>query len=68
MLECTTIQNPRPSFGTVIHHTDGQREYAYDAEPKSSGKLVEAPHDAARRDWIVVDMKSDWNRVLAFDL
>lgn len=48
MLEYTTIANPRPSFGLIIHHTDADREYAYDARPKSSGKLVdalaEAPH------------------------
>jgi phosphoglycolate phosphatase-like HAD superfamily hydrolase len=65
MLEYTTISNPRPSFGLLVHHTDGDREYAYDAEPKTSGKLVEALRDAPRRGWIVVDMKQDWKRVFA---
>ena len=41
MLEYTTINNPRASFGLIVHHTDAEREYAYDAHPKSSGKLVE---------------------------
>jgi phosphoglycolate phosphatase-like HAD superfamily hydrolase len=63
MLEYTTINNPRPSFGIIIHHTDADREYAYDSNPKSSGKLVEALQDAPRRGWVVVDMKSDWNKV-----
>ncbi len=63
MLEYTTIANPRPSFGMIIHHTDAEREYAYDAKPKSSGKLVEALEDAPKRGWFVVDMKSDWKRV-----
>ena len=67
MLEYTTIANPRPSLGMIIHHTDAEREYAYDAHPKSSGKLVEALQDAPQRGWIVVDMKSDWKRVFAFE-
>ncbi len=63
MLEYTTINNPHPSFGLLVHHTDADREYAYDAESKSSGKLVQALADAPKRGWIVVDMKSDWARV-----
>lgn len=39
MLEYTTIKNPHPSFGLIVHHTDADREYAYDANPTSSGKL-----------------------------
>ena len=64
MLEYTTMGNLLPSFGMIIHHTDAEREYAYDKNPKSSGKLVEALADAPRRGWIVVDMKKDWNVVI----
>jgi hypothetical protein len=67
MLEYTTMGNPRPSFGLIVHHTDGEREYAYDAMPKSSGKLVKALADAPQRGWTVVDMKSDWKVILADD-
>jgi phosphoglycolate phosphatase-like HAD superfamily hydrolase len=63
MLEYTTIENPRPSLGIIIHHTDADREYAYDAHPKSSGKLVEALQEAPQRGWFVVDMKNDWKQV-----
>ena len=63
MMEYTTINNPRPSFGLIVHHTDAEREYAYDKAPKSSGKLVDALADAAARGWTVVDMKQDWNRL-----
>ena len=63
MLEYTTIANPRPSFGLIVHPTDADREYAYDAKPKSSGKLVEALADAPKRGWIVVDMKKDWKAI-----
>jgi phosphoglycolate phosphatase-like HAD superfamily hydrolase len=67
MLQYTTINNPRPSFGLIVHHTDGDREYAYDAKPESSGKLVEALKEAPQRDWSVVDMKNDWKRIFALD-
>jgi phosphoglycolate phosphatase-like HAD superfamily hydrolase len=63
MLEYTTINNPRPSLGLIVHHTDAAREYAYDSAPKSSGKLIEALNDAPKRGWLVVDMEKDWNKV-----
>ncbi len=63
MLEYTTVNNPRPSFGLIVHHTDAEREYAYDQAPKSSGKLVDALADAPARGWTVVDMKNDWKEV-----
>jgi hypothetical protein len=63
MLQYTTINNPRPSLGLIVHHTDGEREYAYDATPKSTGKLIEALKEAPDRDWLVVDMKQDWKTV-----
>ena len=67
MLQYTTINNPRPSFGLIVHHTDGEREYAYDAETKSTGKLVEALKEAPKRGWLVVDMKQDWNAIFHSD-
>jgi phosphoserine phosphatase len=63
MLEYTTIGNPRPSFGLIVHHTDADREYAYDANPKSSGKLTTALEAAPKNGWTVVDMKADWKTV-----
>jgi hypothetical protein len=60
MLQYTTINNPRPSFGLIVHHTDAEREYAYDAETKSTGRLVQALQQAPERGWHVVDMRRDW--------
>jgi len=60
MLEYTTLENPRPSLGVLLHHTDGDREYAYDAQPKSSGKLSTALADAPRRNWLVIDFRRDF--------
>jgi 2'-5' RNA ligase len=67
MLEYTTIANPRPGFGLIVHHTDAVREYAYDAHPRSTGKLVEALADAPKRGWFVVDMAKDWKKIFPFD-
>jgi len=63
MLEYTTINNPRPSLGLIVHHTDAEREYAYDSSPKSTGELVEAISQAPKKGWIVVDMKKDWSKI-----
>jgi phosphoglycolate phosphatase-like HAD superfamily hydrolase len=65
MLQYTTINNPRPSFGLIVHHTDAEREYAYDAETKSTGKLVRALQQAPERGWQVVDMQRDWLQLFA---
>lgn len=63
MLEYTTIGNPRPSLGLLVHHTDAEREYAYDTKPQSSGKLTTALTEAPKRGWVVVDMKNDWRSI-----
>jgi hypothetical protein len=65
MLEYATIGNPLPSLGLLIHHTDAEREYAYDAKPQSSGKLVTALAEAPQRGWIVTDMKKDWRLIFS---
>ncbi|HEY2563454.1 MAG TPA: hypothetical protein VGI44_07055 [Acidimicrobiales bacterium] len=47
----------------AVHHTDGDREYAYDSDPllgSGTGKLLEA---AADGNWTVVDMAADWASV-----
>jgi len=61
MLEWTTIGHA-PSLGLLVHHTDGEREAAYDRE-SHFGKLDKALDDAPARGWVVVDMKNDWKRV-----
>jgi phosphoserine phosphatase len=65
MLEYATIGNPLPSLGLLIHHTDAEREYAYDAKSQSSGKLVTALAEAPHRGWIVTDMKKDWRLIFS---
>lgn len=46
-------------FGLIVHHTDAEREWAYDRE-SSIGRLDKALGEAKTNGWTVVDMKSDW--------
>jgi len=51
-----------PRFGLIVHHTDAEREYAYDRDSKV-GRLDKALTDAPQKGWVVVDMKNDWKQV-----
>ncbi len=51
-----------PRLGVIIHHTDADREWAYDRE-SDVGTLNEALDQAPQRGWVVVDMKQDWKQV-----
>ncbi|HEY2797367.1 MAG TPA: HAD family hydrolase [Thermoanaerobaculia bacterium] len=53
-------------FMALVHHTDAEREWAYDRR-SHIGKLDKAWDEAVQRGWIVVDMKKDWNKVFAFE-
>jgi phosphoglycolate phosphatase-like HAD superfamily hydrolase len=49
----------------LVHHDDTEREFAYDRQ-SHIGKLDKAWDQAQADNWIVVSMKSDWNRIFAF--
>ena len=51
-----------PRFGLLVHHTDAQREWAYDRK-SPIGRLDKALDEAASRGWTVVDMKRDWKSI-----
>jgi phosphoserine phosphatase len=53
-------------FMGLVHHTDAKREYAYDRETEF-GRLDKALDEAIAKGWLVVDMKTSWKRVFAFD-
>nr|WP_200985042.1 HAD family hydrolase [Rhizobium rhizogenes]QCL09262.1 haloacid dehalogenase-like hydrolase family protein [Rhizobium rhizogenes] len=55
-----------PGFAMVVHHTDADREVAYDRK-SAIGKLDKALDEAERRNWLVVDMKTDWKKIFAFE-
>jgi phosphoglycolate phosphatase-like HAD superfamily hydrolase len=53
-------------FMLIVHHTDAEREYAYDRK-SSFGKLDKALDEANAKGWTVVSMKDDWKKIFAFD-
>jgi haloacid dehalogenase-like hydrolase len=62
MLEWTAA-SPYPTLELAIHHTDAEREYAYDSDPllgSGTGRLLAA---AEREHWTVVDMAADWSTI-----
>jgi phosphoglycolate phosphatase-like HAD superfamily hydrolase len=61
MLEWTT-SGPGPRFAALLHHTDGEREFAYD-RASFCGKLDRGLDEAPRRGWLLIDMARDWESV-----
>ena len=51
-----------PSLGVILHHTDDEREWAYDRD-SHVGRLNRGLDEAAERGWILVDMKRDWKTI-----
>ncbi len=65
MLQWTTNgpkSGPRPRIGLIVHHTDAEREYAYDRH-SAVGRLDKALDAAPKEGWIVVSMKDDWKQI-----
>jgi hypothetical protein len=61
-----TAAGDGPSFCLYVHHTDSEREWAYDRE-SHIGRLDRGLDEAAERGWTVVDMKDDWKQIFAFE-
>ena len=53
-------------LSVIIHHTDADREWAYD-RTSHIGKLDKALDEADKNGWTVVDMKRDWRVVYPFE-
>jgi len=65
MLQWTTAGSG-PRFALIVHHTDTEREWAYDRK-SHVGKLDKAWDEAVAKGWTVVDMKNDWKRVFPWE-
>ena len=61
-----TAAGAGPRFVLLVHHTDAEREYAYDRK-SHVGKLDKALDEAKQRGWTVVDMKNEWKVIYPFD-
>jgi len=61
MIEYTLAGEGR-RLGLFVHHTDAEREYAYDRK-SHVGTLDKALDQADANGWVIVDMKNDWEKV-----
>jgi hypothetical protein len=61
-----TAAGDSPRFMGLVHHTDAEREWAYDRD-SLVGRLDKALDEAREKSWTVVDMKRDWRVVYPFD-
>jgi len=63
-----TEANPKhKSFQLYIHHTDKEREWAYDKE-SYIGRFDKGLDYAKKHNWTVVDMKKDWKVIYPFEV
>jgi hypothetical protein len=64
MLQWTT-EGSGARFALIVHHTDAEREWAYDRK-STIGHLDKALDEAQAKGWTVVDMKNDWKTIFPF--
>jgi len=57
-----TAAGSGPRFCLIVHHTDTEREWAYD-RTSQIGKLDKAWDEAVAKGWTVVSMKDDWKTI-----
>jgi hypothetical protein len=57
-----TAAGKRPSLCLYVHHTDAQREWAYDRQ-STIGHLDKGLDEAIAKGWTVVSMKDDWKAI-----
>ncbi len=53
-------------FGMIVHHDDGEREYAYDRD-SHIGRLDKGLDLGPGRGWTIVSMKNDWKVIYPDD-
>ncbi len=61
MLQWTTA-GKGPRFAMYVHHTDAEREWAYDRD-SSIGNLDRGLDEGPKLGWTFVDMKADWKQI-----
>jgi phosphoglycolate phosphatase-like HAD superfamily hydrolase len=62
-----TAAGQGPRFIGIVHHTDAEREWAYDRK-SHVGRLDKALDEAKAKSWTLVDMKKDWKVIYSFQL
>ena len=65
MLEWTAAGTGARFMG-LVHHTDAEREWAYDRK-SYVGRLDKAWGKAVKRGWTVTNMKTEWKKIFPFE-
>jgi len=60
-----TAASPHRTLQLVVHHTDAEREYAYDVDPILGSGTDQVLSAATDHQWTVIDMAADWASVHA---
>jgi hypothetical protein len=55
-----TAASPHRTLQLVVHHTDAEREYAYDRDPILGSGTEQILAAATEHNWTVIDMANDW--------
>lgn len=61
MLDWTT-SGDGPRLGLIVHHTDADREFAYDRD-SHIGRLRDGLDQGPVKGWLIIDMAKDWDRI-----
>jgi hypothetical protein len=62
-----TASHTEKSFMLYVHHTDAEREWAYDRE-SAIGRFDKGLDEAQENDWTIVDMQKDWKVIYPFEM
>lgn len=62
-----TASNAKGAFMLYVHHTDAEREWAYDRD-SHIGRLDQGLDTAAAKGWTIIDMKKDWKVIYPYEL
>lgn len=62
-----TASNPQGAFMLYVHHTDAEREWAYDRE-SHIGQLDKGLDQATADGWTIVDMAKEWKVIYPYQL
>ncbi|MEM1083417.1 MAG: HAD family hydrolase [Verrucomicrobiota bacterium] len=53
-------------FSLYVHHTDAEREWAYDRD-SHIGRFDKGLDEAREKGWTIADMEKDWKKVFAYE-
>ena len=65
-MDITAGERPAAS-ALIVHHTDAEREYAYDRDSHVGTARQGPRRGARRRAGTVIDMKKDWKVIYPFE-